>query len=461
MNRKPTTPARTLVIAHAHPAQSLGGGEIAAYAHWSELKRQGDQAVYLARAAGPSNHTGTPFSARAGDGSDLLFHAPPVDHFRHSQTVRKVVYEDFRALLERVKPTAVHFHHYVHLGLELVREVRRYSADIPIFMTLHDYLGICHAQGQMLKTNGMLCQSASPMDCNSCFPGQSPQLFFMRELFVKSFFELVDVFVSPSRFLRDRYVAWGLPAEKFMVLENGQAPVDTPRVAPLPEPVAAPLAAPYATRGTAPALAPTAARGDQPQRRFVVLGQLSRLKGTQVLLEAVRSLDPELAAKVRIEIHGSIQHADEAFKTEFHTQCKALAPTLRFCGPYLPQDVNAILGQGAWLIVPSVWWENSPMVIQEALRARCPVIVSNIGGMAEKVDHGVNGLHFRVNSASDLARTIEYAASDRQVWQTLSGQIKPPPTLSHTVKVLATLYGQPRAELGRTLDVLRLSGCVA
>jgi glycosyltransferase involved in cell wall biosynthesis len=60
--------------------------------------------------------------------------------------------------------------------------------------------------------------------------------------------------------------------------------------------------------------------------------------------------------------------------------------------------------------VPSVWWENSPVVIQEARRAGTPLIVSDIGGMAEKTEPGVDGLHFRRGSPVDLARAMLDAA---------------------------------------------------
>ena len=56
-----------------------------------------------------------------------------------------------------------------------------------------------------------------------------------------------------------------------------------------------------------------------------------------------------------------------------------------------------------WIVMPSIWWENSPVVIQEASCIGRPPIVSDIGGMAEKVRDGVDGLHFRAGSPEDLA----------------------------------------------------------
>jgi glycosyltransferase involved in cell wall biosynthesis len=63
-----------------------------------------------------------------------------------------------------------------------------------------------------------------------------------------------------------------------------------------------------------------------------------------------------------------------------------------------------------WVVVPSIWWENSPVVIQEARRAGTPLIVSDIGGMAEKAEAGVDGLHFKRGSPVDLARAMLDAA---------------------------------------------------
>ena len=72
------------------------------------------------------------------------------------------------------------------------------------------------------------------------------------------------------------------------------------------------------------------------------------------------------------------------------------------------------MGACDFVVVPSIWWENSPIVIQEALAVGRPVICSNIGGMAEKVSPGVAGLHFQVGDAADLARTMYEVAHNRR-----------------------------------------------
>jgi hypothetical protein len=161
---------RVLIISHGHPDFSLGGGEVAAHLQWKELRRRGIETKLVARVADSPGHIGAPFFLRSADGMEVLFSPPPVNHFKHSQPHRRVVYEDFRALLERFQPTVVHFHHYVHLGLEMIREVRKYSRDTFIALTFHEFLAICNANGQMRKTNGALCHKAAPLDCHLCFP---------------------------------------------------------------------------------------------------------------------------------------------------------------------------------------------------------------------------------------------------------------------------------------------------
>jgi glycosyltransferase involved in cell wall biosynthesis len=102
--------------------------------------------------------------------------------------------------------------------------------------------------------------------------------------------------------------------------------------------------------------------------------------------------------------------------------------------------VGAILRRNGWLIVPSIWWENSPTVIQEAFAAGRPVICGDIGGMAEKVAHGVSGMHYRVNNAADLAARIEECATTPGLWKRLCAGLPKPPTIERTVDELLGLY---------------------
>jgi glycosyltransferase involved in cell wall biosynthesis len=93
-----------------------------------------------------------------------------------------------------------------------------------------------------------------------------------------------------------------------------------------------------------------------------------------------------------------------------------------------------------WVVVPSIWWENSPLVIAEAFQHLRPVICSDIGGMAEKVVHGVSGLHFRVGDPAALAAAIQTAATTPGLWNRLQAGIPPVRTIENHVEALTGIY---------------------
>ena len=102
-----------------------------------------------------------------------------------------------------------------------------------------------------------------------------------------------------------------------------------------------------------------------------------------------------------------------------------------------------------WVVLPSVWWENSPVVIQEALLHRRPMICSDIGGMAEKVRDGKDGLHFRAGSSQDLADRIVEVLGDNRTWERLRGSMRRPSDHLACASDHVKLY---RALLRRKLD---------
>jgi glycosyltransferase involved in cell wall biosynthesis len=92
------------------------------------------------------------------------------------------------------------------------------------------------------------------------------------------------------------------------------------------------------------------------------------------------------------------------------------------------------------VIVPSIWWENSPVVIQEALQAGRPVICSNIGGMAEKVRPGLDGLHFAAGQPRSLARLLQSIANRPEMLDEIAATIRPPWTAEDALRAHLDLY---------------------
>ncbi|MBV8650847.1 MAG: glycosyltransferase, partial [Alphaproteobacteria bacterium] len=243
--------------------------------------------------------------------------------------------------------------------------------------------------------------------------------FVMRELFIKQCFSQVDRFVSPSEFLKRRYVEWGLPEERIAVIRNGisEAP-------PAPH---RPLSS------------------DGKRNRFAYFGHLNPYKGALVAIEAARRLATRHGSGFSLALHGAADFQTDAFKETLRGALES-TPQVSVHGRYPRDDMPALMAEVDWVVMPSVWWENAPLVIQEAFRHGRPVICSGIGGMAEAVRHGVDGLHARPGDAAHLAQRMEEAL-DAALWDRLVAGIRPPETIRQSAERHLAFY--------RTLQAVR------
>jgi glycosyltransferase involved in cell wall biosynthesis len=253
----------------------------------------------------------------------------------------------------------------------------------------------------MVTTTGTLCQAPSVDACRLCFPDRGLTDIRLRQLHIEAALRQVDHFISPSRFLRDRFVANGLDPARISVLANG-----IPDRPPTPH-----RAAP-----------------DGRRDRFAFFGHINRFKGATVALAASARLSRNRVAH-SLALHGSAAHQTAEF-AETLAAALAAAPDARHVGPYARADLARRIAGVDWVVVPSVWWENAPLVIQEAFQHRRPVICSDIGGMAEAVRDGANGLHAPVDDAGGLAETMRRAIETPGLWQRLADGIVPPVSIA-------------------------------
>ncbi len=453
---------KVLMVAHGHPDFNPGGGEIAAYQLHKALNGRGAVRAESSSLAGNDKHRvdtvadvefesmffarhgqedlvhgGTPF-AGTGRPGEVLFYSSMPDWFRFSQPDKARVWRDFRGFLELHQPDIVHFHHYFQLGLELIREVKNVNPDTRIVLTLHEYMAICNNEGQMQKVgSGALCYESSPAACAACFKNKTAQDFFLRRQFIQSCFACVDQFIAPSHFLKQRYVEWGLADSSIEVVENllEAEPADdsSTLVSPITDKAPALSRATDTDRPVIIAedepdddengnrLALNAEQSGQAQLplRLAYFGQINRFKGLEVLLDAVRRLPKPIRKQVHLSINGSgLEHQADHFQNTIRNKLKSLGATVSMRGRYQSCELPSLLSATDWMIVPSVWWENSPVVILEAKKYGVPVICSDIGGMQEKVDHGFNGRHFLARRSESLAEQITWAVENRHLHQT-------------------------------------------
>ncbi len=414
-----------LIVSHGHPDVHKGGAELAAYQLFNEYEKLGHTVTFLARSE-EAPHGGAAFSVRNKE-NELLFHTRHDDDFLFSNIRTRYIWSELRDLLKRLQPEVVHFHHFFLMGIETLLEVRKTLPDAKIVFTLHEYLAICNANGLMLKEGSQkLCSKATPRDCHNCFPGKSPADFFMREMYIKRAFSVVDQFVSPSEFLKRRYVDWGLSENIITVIENGM-----------------PHFKAESKYGNSGSVKQNAGQYELPSKKvqLAYFGQINRFKGLDVLLDSLLLMDKSLRSNFVLNIHGAnLQYQPVAFQKKIKRALKKLTGVAFLHGEYESADMPGLLQDTDWMVVPSVWWENSPIVIQEAFRSKVPVIASNIGGMAEKVKHNVNGLTFSVGKPLSLLETFRSILADPELHKTCKAGITPPISISESAQLNLALY---------------------
>lgn len=387
---------RTLILSHSHPRLKGGGGEVAAHRQFEQMRDQGEDVWFLGAAFDP----GVVATLFPGPGRtvefaprDHAFRAAPMD----ASLMEHVVQEDedaLVALLLRYEADVYHFHHFWNIGAGVVRRLRAARPEAKLICTLHEFVAICMADGQMVKrNNGQLCTGADPVSCALCFPHLIPAHFVVRKHRMAEMLDCFDLVLSPSQFLADRFIAWGLPEARLKVLENGLRPEVVETAEPMPD----------------------------RHRRFAYFGQATPTKGLDVLLRAVRrAAEDKEAPPFTLDIHGV---TEERFR-EIWPKEPELPDVVRFRGTYRPVEVVGLMRSYGWVVVPSTWWENSPVVIQEARLAGTPVIASNIGGMKEKV--GGWGKLFPVGDSESLSRLIQSLAADPSAQAEAQARIAPP-----------------------------------
>lgn len=395
---------RILVMAHAHPDFSLGGGEIAAYNLFNAYRMNAgvEDAWFLGRVDRGRGSTGVIGVRRQ---NEYVWEQGISDWHLMKAAHPESVLTWFADLIRALRPTVVHAHHYMHLGLEFLRVIKQVDPSIRVFLTLHEYMAICRNNGQMIKTNGRLCSRESYDDCRACFPQHTSEDFWLRKHFYQSHFELIDGFVSPSEFLRQRYIQWGLAPEAIKVIENGQA--DHAMLPPRPLAVG------------------------ETRNRFGFFGQITPYKGLDVLLAALAHLKKSERKKLVLEVHGAnLEFQTEAYRERIEELSKPLIRegVVHWIGPYQPHELRRRMAEIDWVVVPSIWWENSPMVIQEAFVNGRPLMTSDIGGMAEKVASGIDGIQVPAGNAYYWTEALQQAANYTDEWDKLRSQIQRPLT---------------------------------
>ena len=339
-------------------------------------------------------------------------------------------------VLDAIKPDIVHIHNLLNLTFDLPALAR--AAGIPVVATLHDYTLVCASGGQRLhRAEQHVCHAIDVDRCARCFrespfydqmtvgrlgtaagapglvqrlaratswllpsgivgraarmvgraagPDVTPADIERRLDAARSVFQDVDLFVAPSASLAEEYGRQGLPADKLRVSDYGF-----------------------------PAQSKQVRRTPSKRLRVAYIGSVVWHKGVHVLIDAAKLL-PELGWDLKV-------FGDLAVSPDYTAALRSAAAGLpvQFMGEFDQDDTASVFAQIDVLVVPSLWLENSPLVIHEAFMAGVPVIGAQIGGIVNLVRDQENGLLYDPSSPAALADAISHLVVDRQRLMTLA-----------------------------------------
>ena len=271
-------------------------------------------------------------------------------------------YLKLKDILKEEKPDIIHIHNFKGLSGAVFSAAKK--LNVPVIFTVHDYAAYC-VRANLLKGDGIICTEPRIL-CR----------FYKR---MNSFFidNIPDVVISPSRFLIDKLKSQGFFKDS--------------ETAVIPNPVEKD---------------PEIIEKDYITIDILYVGALSKHKGTDVLIRAFRELEDD---NMRLHIVGRGPDEDKL---------KAISgddEKIIFHGFLKGEELSGMYGKANVTVVPSVWYENSPMVVYESFAHSTPVIGSNIGGIPELVSEGCNGFLFEPGDKDELKSTLKRLLEDPSI----------------------------------------------
>ncbi len=355
---------KVLKVIHGFPPDYMAGSEVYSYHLVKELLNQGVETLVFTRVENEFDENYKVYDEKFENINLLRVNKPKRDYLYEDKFYDKNMDKIFKKYLEQIEPDIVHFGHLSHLSTNLIKIVK--ELNTPIVYTIHDFWLFC-VKGQMINENAEICQNPSVENCTQCsnYVVDSNKV---KQSFnhMKEIIDLVDVFISPSHTLKDFFIQQGVDSHKIRYLKYG---FNTEKIA-------------YNKK----------VFKQDSKINFGFMGRVIPTKGIKVLVETFKNLPDE-----NLSIYGNIGVQKRFLETN----------NIVFKGAYDNNTINKVLSDIDVLIVPSLWYENAPLVIQEAFLAGVPVITSNIGGMAELVKDGINGFTFEVGDSKDLTSLIK------------------------------------------------------
>lgn len=370
--------------------------------------------------------------------------------------------EHFKSIVTNFAPDMVHIFHAQNLSSSIIDESLEHG--LPVVFSATDFWFICPVV-QLKRPDGSICRGPAPLAAN-CLTCYTPALFPPVEEFTAAFEKRFPIYQA----------AHGLPAPLSNLV--GNAAYAAYKATKLPEAISATMSRPNVLRTAANRVSaitvPTALMRDlfvenginpdliyhvpfgidtgpleafqtkskSDRLRIGFIGTLFEHKGVDLLIKAFLRLPAENEACLRI--YGNTEQFPDysAGLKRLASNGSANAAKISFEGTFPNDQLGPVLSNLDVLVVPSRWYENTPLVIQSALASKTPVVATNLGGMSELIHHGVNGLLFELNNSDSLAQQLARLVSEPDLLPKLISGIRPERTTQQMVDQLESIYAR-------------------
>lgn len=362
----------------------------------------------------------------------------------------------FMSLVTDIKPDVVHFFHFSRLGAALVDVVRQ--LDIPAYYTPTDFWAVCPTS-QLLLVDGNVCDGPSRHGGNCVKHVAMLTYWRYYSKVVRHFPDVAIDFIAATAKMK---VGVNFPFKHEITALSKRKPFNVSRLNEL-QGIVSPtqlMTDILVRNGVRPDLISQSAYGinvsgyDEAQERFsseqdITIGYIGTLaphKGCHVLIQAFLELGNNSA---RLKIYGN-PNEFPGYVAELKQTAQGCG-AIDFCGTFPNNQIAEVLADIDVLVVPSVWYENTPLVVYSALAAKCPVIASDFAGMSEVIHDGWNGMLFTPRSNHALGDCLSRLLNSPGLLGELSKNCQPPKSISTYVDELLGLYEKvpttPRCEL--------------
>ncbi len=406
---------KILYIIHDFLPNHQAGAEIYTYLLAKELSKEHEVCIFFTEIT-PFCKSYTVTKRTVDDLQCIEVFRPPVTDPAGSSYNDKKMEDIFTDILTDYKPDIIHFQHLLYHSLRYPAIARQLK--IPMLFTLHDYWLTCPRWGQRIKGDMSICHTIDLQECSGCLYEKPSKVNIFSPSSIYQFLRChlarssdpairldsltrrrdqaitlsneIDHFIAPSPFLLKEFIKFGIPEDKILFSDYGF---------------------------DKSAYAPEEKQKNSKSIRFGFIGTISEHKGVHVLVEAFNTISDKKAA---LYIYGDLNWFPE-YSTKL--QKTATSSAIFFKGAIPNNSVASILRNIDILVVPSIWFENSPLTIHEAFMAGVPVITSDLGGMADLVTDRKNGLLFKVNNSDSLAGAMQELIESKTLLNQLRQQI--------------------------------------